>query len=170
LGIAVQGDLAAVVVVHANNGVVQGQETWPMLHRGDEQETLAMFVSEHYANRTPPRLLLSPEPFDDGTEQWLTNRRGSKVEVRNPLRGDLVTLQKLAQENAKIQITRLVNRTSGSLEQRAADEGAALLGLEQLNHIVCFDMAQLLGDERVGASVSFRNGRPDKKEYRKYTI
>ena len=170
LGIAVQGDLAAVVVVHANNGVVQGQETWPMLHRGDEQETLAMFVSEHYANRTPPRLLLSPEPFDDGTEQWLTNRRGSKVEVRNPRRGDLVTLQKLALENAKIQITRLVNRTSGSLEQRAADEGAALLGLEQLNHIVCFDMAQLLGDERVGASVSFRNGRPDKKEYRKYTI
>ena len=81
-----------------------------------------------------------------------------------------MTLQKLAQENAKIQITRLVNRTSGSLEQRAADEGAALLGLEQLNHIVCFDMAQLLGDERVGASVSFRNGRPNKKEYRKYTI
>ena len=31
-------------------------------------------------------------------------------------------------------------------------------------------MAQLLGDERVGASVSFRNGRPEKKEYRKYTI
>ena len=56
-----------------------------------------------------------------------------------------------------------MNRTSGSLEQRAADEGAALLGLEQLNHIVCFDMAQLLGDERVGASVSFRNGRPDKR-------
>ena len=170
LGISVQGDLAAVVVVHANNGVIQGQETWPMLHRGDEQETLAMFVSEHYANRTPPRLLVSPQPFDEGTEQWLSTRRGASVEVRTPLRGDLVTLQKLAHENAKIQIVRLSNRTSGSLEQRAADDGAGLLGLEQLDHIVCFDMAQLLGDERVGASVSFRNGRPDKKEYRKYTI
>ena len=170
LGISVQGDLAAVVVVHANNGVIQGQETWPMLHRGDEQETLAMFVSEHYANRTPPRLLVSPQPFDEGTEQWLSTRRGANVEVRIPLRGDLVTLQKLAHENANIQIVRLSNRTSGSLEQRAADDGAGLLGLEQLDHIVCFDMAQLLGDERVGASVSFRNGRPEKKEYRKYTI
>ena len=66
------------------------------------------------------------KPFDDGTEQWLTNRRGSKVEVRNPRRGDLVTLQKLAQENAKIQIKRLVNRTSGSLEQRAADGNGAV--------------------------------------------
>ncbi|MDA9828713.1 excinuclease ABC subunit UvrC [Candidatus Poseidoniaceae archaeon] len=170
LGIGVQGDLAAVVVVHANNGVVQGQEVWPMLHRGNVNETVSMFVSEHYTNRTPPRLLVTPEPLEDGTEQWLTKRRGSKVEVRIPARGDLVTLQTLAQQNAEIQIVQLSSKTSGSLEQRAADEGAALLGLEQLDHIVCFDMAQLLGDERVGASVSFRNGRPEKKEYRKYTI
>ena len=129
-----------------------------------------MFVSEHYANRAPPRLLLTPELLDDGTEEWLTSRRGSKVEVRTPVRGDLVTLQTLAQQNAEIQIVRLVNRTSGSLEQRAADDGAAVLGMEQLDHIVCFDMAQLLGDERVGASVTLRNGRPTKKEYRKYTV
>ena len=170
LGIASQGDLAAVVVVHANNGIVQGQEVWPMLHRGDLSETISMFISEHYASRTPPRLLLTPEPLADGTEQWLSSRRGSNVEVRIPVRGDLVTLQTLSQQNAVIQVERLSNRTSGSLEQRAADEGAALLGLEQLDHIVCFDMAQLLGDERVGASVTFRNGRPHKKEYRKYTV
>tara|TARA_B110000881_G_scaffold9296_1_gene7077 strand:+ start:848 stop:2608 length:1761 start_codon:yes stop_codon:yes gene_type:complete len=170
LGIAVQGDLAAMVVIHANNGVVQGQEVWPMLHRGDRGDTVSMFVSEHYTNRAPPRLLLTPEQLEDGTEQWLTSRRGSKVEVRTPVRGDLVTLQTLAQQNAEIQIVRLINRTSGSLEQRAADEGAALLGMEQLDHIVCFDMAQLFGDERVGASVTLRNGRPTKKEYRKYTV
>jgi excinuclease ABC subunit C len=170
LGIAVQGDLAAVVVIHANNGVVQGQEVWPMLHRGNQADTVSMFVSEHYANRAPPRLLLTPELLDEGTEEWLTSRRGSKVEIRTPVRGDLVTLQTLAQQNAEIQIVRLVNRTSGSLEQRAADDGAAVLGMEQLDHIVCFDMAQLLGDERVGASVTLRNGRPTKKEYRKYTV
>ena len=170
LGIAAQGDLAAVVVIHANNGIVQGQEVWPMLHRGDSSETISMFISEHYTSRTPPRLLLTPEPLADGTEQWLSSRRGSNVEVRIPARGDLVTLQTLAQQNAEIQVERLSNRTSGSLEQRAADEGAALLSLEQLDHIVCFDMAQLLGDERVGASVTFRNGRPHKKEYRKYTV
>ena len=55
------------------------------------------------------------------------------------------------------------NKASGSLEQRAADDGAAILGMESLDHIVCFDMAQLLGDSRVGASVCLRNGRPSKK-------
>ena len=64
----------------------------------------------------------------------------------------------------------MVNKSSGSLEQRAADEGAKALGMNQLDHVVCFDMAQLQGDERVGASVVFRKGRPAKDEYRKYVV
>ena len=141
-----------------------------MVHRGDLGETVASFVSEHYANRRPPRLLLTPTPLLDGIEEWLCTRRKAKVEVRTPLRGDLVTLLTLARQNADIQMTRLANATSGSLEQRAANDGAGVLGMDQLNHIVCFDMAQLLGDERVGASVTFRNGRPAKKEYRTYIV
>ena len=45
-----------------------------------------------------------------------------------------------------------------------------LLEMPQLNHIVCFDMAQIQGDQRVGASVCFKYGRPNKNEYRKYTF
>ena len=56
------------------------------------------------------------------------------------------------------------------MEQKAADEAAAVLGLEALDNLVCMDMAQFLGQERVGASVLFRNGRPDKKGYRTYTV
>ncbi|MBT5122231.1 MAG: excinuclease ABC subunit UvrC [Euryarchaeota archaeon] len=170
IGIVAQGEMAAVVIMHADQGVVKGQEVWPMVHRGDLGETVANFVAEHYANRRPPRLLLTPTPLLDGVEEWLCSRREAKVEVRTPLRGDLVTLLTLARQNADIQMTRLANATSGSLEQRAANEGAAVLGMEQLNHIVCFDMAQLLGDERVGASVTLRNGRPAKKEYRTYIV
>ena len=170
IGIVAQGDMAAVVVMHADQGVVKGQEVWPMVHRGDLGETVAQFVAEHYVNRRPPRLLLTPTPLLDGVEEWLCSRRGAKVEVRTPLRGDLVTLLTLARQNADIQMTRLANATSGSLEQRAANDAAAVLGMPQLNHIVCFDMAQLLGDERVGASVTLRNGRPAKKEYRTYTV
>ena len=61
-------------------------------------------------------------------------------------------------------------KDSGSLEQRSADDGAVLLGVERLDHVVCFDMAQLQGNERVGASICLRNGRPDKKAYRTYTV
>ena len=170
IGISTQGELAAIVVLHADDGVVKGQEVWPTIHRGDIGETVAMFVSEHYADRRPPRILLTPTPLGDTVESWLNDRRGSNVEVRQPRRGDLATLAKLAMQNSDIQLTRIANKSSGSLEQRAADEAAKLLGMDSLDHIVCFDMAQLLGDERVGVSVVMRNGRPAKKEYRKYIV
>lgn len=170
IGFASEGDLAAVVVLHADDGVVKGQESWQMIHREDIGETISMFVSDHYANRIPPKLLLTPTPLFDGVEDWLQTRRESAVEVRNPSRGDLVTLMKLASQNAEIQLIRFVNKTSGSLEKRAADDGAKLLGMQQMNHIVCFDMAQIQGEHRVGASVCFKDGRPVKEEYRKYTV
>lgn len=170
IGFAEQGDLAALIVLHADEGVVKGQEVWPYVHRGDIGETVSHFISEHYVNRRPPRLLLTPTPLLDGLQEWLDGRRGSAVEVRTPIRGDMVTLRTLADQNAEIQVARLSNKSSGSLEQRAADEAALLLGVEQMNHVVCFDMAQLQGDERVGASVVMRNGRPAKKEYRTYIV
>ena len=170
IGFASEGDLAALVILNADQGIVQGQEAWPAVHCGDIGETISMFIAELYAHRTPPRLLLSPVPIFSGLQSWLDERRGSSVEVRTPQRGDLENLATLARQNATIQLQRMANKSSGSLEQRAADEGAQALGLHSLDHIVCFDMAQLLGDERVGASVVMRNGRPAKDEYRKYVI
>ncbi|MBR96462.1 MAG: hypothetical protein CMA81_06580 [Euryarchaeota archaeon] len=170
IGIASRGDLAAIVVLHADEGVVKGQEAWPIIHRGDIGETVSMFVSSHYQNRCPPRLLLTPTPLFEGAKEWLNGRRQSLVEVRTPSRGDLVTLQNLANQNAEAQLSKFLDKASGSLEQKAANDAAELLGMDKLNHIVCFDMAQLIGENRVGASVSFRNGRPEKKEYRRYTV
>ena len=170
IGIGVKGDLAAIVVLHADDGVIKGQEAWPLVYGGDEGDSIASFIVEHYSDRRPPRMLLTPIPISDTIQGWLDERRGSKVEVRVPNRGDLVTLTNLARQNASMQVERMSNKASGSLEQRAADDGAAILGVESLDHIVCFDMAQLLGDSRVGASVCLRNGRPSKKEYRTYTV
>jgi excinuclease ABC subunit C len=170
IGIGIKGDLAAIVVIHADDGVIKGQESWPLIHRGDEGDSISRFVVEHYANRRPPKILLTPIPLSDTIQEWLNERRGSNVDVRVPMRGDFVTLTNLARQNASMQIERMSNKASGSLEQRAADEAAALLSMDSLDHIVCFDMAQLLGDSRVGASICLRNGRPAKKEYRTYTV
>ena len=170
IGIGTKGDLAAIVVIHADDGVVKGQEAWPLIHRGDEGDSISSFVVEHYSDRRPPRLLLTPIPLNGTIIDWLIERRGSNVENRTPTRGDFVTLTNLARQNAEIQVERMSNKSSGSLEQRAADDGAKLLEVDSLNHIVCFDMAQLQGEERVGASVVMRNGRPAKKDYRTYIV
>ena len=170
IGIGTKGDLAAIVVIHADDGVIKGQESWPLIHRGDEGDSISRFIVEHYTNRRPPKILLSPIPVSTTIQEWLNERRGGQVDVRVPQRGDFVTLTNLARQNANMQVERLSNKASGSLEQRSADEAATLLSMDSLDHIVCFDMAQLLGDSRVGASVCLRNGRPSKKEYRTYTV
>ncbi len=170
IGIGVKGDLAAIVVIHADDGVIKGQEAWPLIHRGDEGDSISRFIVDHYTNRRPPKILLCPIPISNTIHEWLNERREGQVDVRVPQRGDFVTLTNLAKQNAKMQVERMANKASGSLEQRAADDAASLLSMDSLNHIVCFDMAQLLGDSRVGASVCFRNGRPSKKEYRTYTV
>ena len=76
----------------------------------------------------------------------------------------------MATQNAEFQVVRHKNKRSGNLEKIAADDGAKLLQLESLDYIVCFDMAQLQGTERVGASIVLRNGRPANKEYRTYIV
>ena len=170
IGFANQGDLGTVVLLSTENGSVVGQVQYPLMHRGDTSESVSRVLAEHYAQRKPPKTILVPSPIGEWMESWLTERRGSKVEVRNPQRGELTKLRRMADANAEAQLMRNQLKESGSLEQRAADDAAKVLGMDQLNLIVCFDMAQLQGKERVGASVCLRNGRPAKKAYRTYTV
>ncbi len=170
IGFANQGDLGTVVLLSTENGSVVGQVQYPLMHRGDTSESVSRVLAEHYAQRKPPKTILVPSPIGEWMESWLTERRGSKVEVRNPQRGELNKLRRMADANAEAQLMRNQLKESGSLEQRAVDDAAKVLGMNHLNLIVCFDMAQLQGKERVGASVCLRNGRPDKKAYRTYTV
>ena len=170
IGFSSLGDSGIVVILHAKDGVVQGKTEYPLIHRGDVSESVSLVLSEHYAHRKPPKILLLPTQIGISTQRWLKSRRGGAFEARVPMRGDLSKLRMMADRNAEILVVRAQKNSSGSLEQRAADDCADLLELESVNHIVCFDMAQLMGSERVGASIVFRNGRPSKKEYRTYKI
>ena len=170
IGFSSLGDSGIVVILHAKDGVVQGKTEYPLIHRGDVSESVSLVLSEHYAHRKPPKILLLPTQIGVSTQRWLKSRRGGAFEARVPMRGDLSKLRMMADRNAEILVVRAQKNSSGSLEQRAADDCADLLELESVNHIVCFDMAQLMGSERVGASIVFRNGRPSKKEYRTYKI
>ena len=170
IGFASMGDSGMVTILHAKEGVVEGQTEYPLIHRGDVSESVSCVLVEHYSNRRPPKSVLVPSQVGESVESWLSETRGSNVAVRIPVRGDLAKLRRMADRNAEVLVRRSWGKSSGSLEQKAADDAAKLLGLDSLNHLVCFDMAQLQGVERVGASVVFRNGRPSKKEYRTYRV
>ncbi len=168
VGFSSSGDSGCLVILHAKGGIIRGQVEYQLIHRGDVSDSVSLVLSEHYANRRPPKSLLVPSPLGDSMAEWLSKRRSSSVEVRVPVRGELAKLRTMADRNAEIHLIR--SSRAGDLEKSAADEGAALLGLDTLDHIVCFDMSQTLGKERVGASVVMRGGRPSKEEYRTYRV
>ncbi len=171
IGFASRGDLGAVVFLHAKNGVVTGQTYYPLIHRGDIAESISLLITEHYQSRRPPRTILTPTPINEHLGEWLKEIREGAIEIKTPLRGELATLRGLADQNAEMQAQRAFDkRSSGNLEQKSAIECSTYLEMESLDTVVCFDMAQLQGEEKVGACVTLRNGRPDKKSYRTYKV
>lgn len=171
IGFASRGDLGAIVFLHATKGVVTGQTHYPLLHRGDIAESVSLLISEHYQSRRPPRTILTPTPINEQLGEWLKEQRDGVIEIKTPLRGELVTLRELADQNAEMQAQRAFDkRSSGNLEKKSAIECAAYLEVESLDTVVCFDMAQLQGEQKVGACITLRNGRPDKKGYRTYKV
>jgi len=171
IGFGSRGDLGAVVFMHAKQGVVTGKTHYPLLHRGDVSESVSLILSEHYHSRRPPAKILTPTPIGQQLEDWLKERRNGAVEIRVPIRGELATLRTLADQNAEMQAQRAFDkRSSGNLEKKSATECATYLEVESLDTVVCFDMAQLQGNEKVGACITLRNGRPDKKNYRTYKV
>ena len=164
------GEMGMIVILHTNDGIIQGQVQYPLIHRGDIVESVALVLSEHYSSRKPPRKLLVPSPVSDWMEQWIAERRGGPVEIRVPKRGELVKLRSMADSNAKFHAEMNTNKTSNNIERMSVEDAMELIDAQSLDHIVCFDMAQLQGEERVGACISLRNGKPSKKEYRTFTI
>ena len=171
IGFASREDRGSVTILHAKNGVIQGKVDYPLIHRGDISESVACVLSEHYTNRRPPKTLLIPSPLGNSMEKWLSEKRGkNKIEIKIPKRGELAKLRRMADQNAEINVLRHRKTSSGSLEQNAANDCAKLLQLDSMDYVVCFDMAQILGEERVGASIVLSKGRPNKKEYRTYRV
>ena len=170
VGFAERGDLATVTVVQTINGIVQGKQDYSMIHRGDVVETVQRALDVHYMAQQPPKRLLVPILLDREFIVQLREKARATFEIRVPKRGDLANLRTLADRNADIHLQRSRNSVKGSIEAKAASDLAEVLGIEAVQTLVCFDMAQIQGEQRVGAMVVFQNGRAEKKSYRKYKI
>lgn len=174
------GGDAGVQVGFLRSGRILGSEFFPMQARIEDRpgEILASFVSQFYADAAvvPPVILLSnelPAEEKDLLAGWLSERRGGKVAITAPKRGrkrDLVTMvEKSAGENLEQSRLRYL-----SDEQRmtgAMVDLAEALDLPRLpRRIECFDISNLQGTNPVASMVVFQDGRPAKKEYRRFTI
>ncbi|MFG2106685.1 excinuclease ABC subunit UvrC [Micromonospora chersina] len=172
---------AAVQVFHVRDGRVRGQRGW-VVEKTEELTTgdlVHHFCTQVYGGEQGeadvPRELLVPElPGDvEALADWLSARRGSRVSLRVPQRGDKRSLLETVERNAKDALARHKLKRAGDLTTRsqALDEIADALGMRTSPlRIECFDVSQIQGTDVVASMVVFEDGLPRKSEYRRFIV
>jgi excinuclease ABC subunit C len=178
IGIAADGDRATVQVFPLRDGRLIDRYGFH-LENVDGQDTatlLEAFLIEYYgsAPSMPPQIVVPPDSGDTSVlTDFLSERRGSRVEVRAPARGEKRRLQELATQNARLALESEVLQVERKRVRRveALEELREALNLESLPlRIECYDVSNIQGESVVGSMVVFQDAMPKKAHYRKFGV
>ena len=178
IGVAVSPERAAVQVFPLRDGRMVDRYSFHLENAAGEEleEVLEQFCLEYYgsAPSIPPQILVPHGAGDTSAlAEFLSERRGSRVEVRVPERGEKRRLQALAQENATLALESetFVAETKRARRVEALEELREALNLESLPiRIECFDISNLQGREVVGSMVVFEDAVAKRSHYRKFML
>ena len=178
IGLAVEADRAAVQVFPLRDGKMIDRYAFHLENVAgeDAQAVLEAFVIEYYggAPSTPPEVLVPADVADTSAiAEFLTSRRGSRVEVRAPMRGEKRRLVELAVDNARLALDSDTAQREATRQRRVAalEELREVLNLESLPlRIECFDISNIQGESIVASMVVFVDGRPKNTHYRTFAI
>ncbi|MBQ7468967.1 MAG: excinuclease ABC subunit UvrC [Pseudobutyrivibrio sp.] len=168
---------AVVQVFFIRGGKMIGREHFFINVRVDDnkEDLLAYFIKDYYTG-TPfiPREIFVQFEMEETEliENWLTDKKGSRVYIRTPKRGDKEKLVELAAKNAQMvldqdreKIKKEQGRTIGAMK-----EIAELLGLPGASRMEAYDISNISGFQSVGSMVVFEKGKPKRSDYRKFKI
>jgi excinuclease ABC subunit C len=178
IGIAASGRTAAVQVFPLRGGRLVDRHTFYLENEAGEDvpQLLESFCLEYYggAPSVPPLIVVPPDVGPtDALAEFLSDLRGSRVEVRPARRGEKRRLQELAQQNAELALeSDVASRERTRLRRiEALEELRECLNLESLPiRIECFDISNIQGESPVGSMVVFQDATPKKAHYRKFGI
>jgi excinuclease ABC subunit C len=178
IGIAVDGDRAAVQVFPLRDGRLIDRYGFHLENAAGQgiAALLEAFAVEYYgsAPSVPPQIVVPRDAGDTAAlEEFLSERRGSRVEVRAPVRGEKRRLQELATENARVALESdaLVAETRRLRRVEALEELREALNLESLPlRIECYDVSNIQGEAVVGSMVVFQDAVAKKAHYRKFGV
>ena len=123
---------------------------------------LEEFITQYYSDYPIPKELIVPEPLDKSLEQFLSHQKNGKVCITVPQRGEKKQLLRLVKKNIDITFFAATKKIA-ALQQRLRLHEKPIV-------IECFDISHLSGTSTVGSMVQFRNGQPDKSNYRRFRI
>jgi excinuclease ABC subunit C len=178
IGIAARDACAAVQVFPLRDGKLVGRHSFHLenVEGQDIPTVLEAFCLEYYgsAPTVPPEIVVPPEATDtEALEEFLSERRGSRVEVRPPQRGEKRRLQELATQNAQLALETDLAATEQKRLRRveALEELREALNLESLPvRIECYDISNIQSESPVGSMVVFQDAQPKKAHYRKFGL
>jgi excinuclease ABC subunit C len=167
-----------VQIFFVRGGKIVGRENYFLRGTDDSSrgEVIASFMKQFYLTSqfVPRHILLETELEEQSIlEQWLTEKRESRVYLKVPKRGQAKELVDLVGRNASEALARQEQeetyqeqRTAGVLEQLQN-----MLGLEDVPHrMECYDISNTQGTESVASMVVFVDGKPKKDQYRRFKI
>ena len=168
---------AVVQVFFIRDGKLIGREHFYLTVALQEsrEQIMTSFIKQYYAG-TPfiPKELLLQEHVEEQEVliEWLSEKRGQKVSIRVPKKGQKEKLVDLAARNAQMvleqdkeKIKREELRTKGAVRQIEK-----WLGLKGIVRMEAFDISNTNGFESVGSMVVYENGKPKRSDYRKFRI
>src|SRR6266508_4382913 len=178
IGLAADGDRAAVQVFPLRDGKLIDRHSFHLENVGGQDLTtvLEQFCLEYYgsAPSIPPQIVVPRDAGDIAAlEEFLTERRGARVELRPAERGEKRRLRELATENAQLALTSdaAVSEQKRLRRVEALEELREALNLESLPiRIECYDISTAMGQDNVGSMVVFQDGVAKKAHYRKFGI
>ena len=178
IGIAADGDRAAVQVFPLRDGRLIDRYGFHLENTGGQETSslLETFCLEYYgsAPSVPPQIVVPRDSGDTSAlAEFLAERRGSRVEVRAPVRGEKRRLQELATQNARLALESDALQTERRRLRRveALEELREALNLESLPlRIECYDVSNIQGEAVVGSMVVFQDALPKKAHYRKFGV
>lgn len=171
------GDEAVVQVFFIRGGKMLGRDYFYLTGVEGEEDAsvLAAFIKQMYAG-TPyiPKEIWTEGEVEDSEAifAWLSEKRGRKVYLRIPKRGQKERMLELAKQNAYMVLTKDAEKLKAERARTigAVEEIQSLLGLDGLSRIESYDISNINGFETVGSMVVFEDGKAKKNDYRKFRI
>ncbi|MGG4494129.1 excinuclease ABC subunit UvrC [Brevibacillus reuszeri] len=169
IGFAVEKGWMCIQIFYMRQGKMIERQTTSFPYYGEENEDFMSYVSQFYydkQNALPKEILLPEQSDTELLSDWLG------IKVHAPKRSKKRELVQMASENARIALQEkfaLMSKDDARTVQAVHNLGH-ILGIGVPHRIEAFDNSNIQGTEPVSAMIVFTDGRPDKKEYRKFKI
>ncbi len=178
IAITRDGDDACAVVIQLRDGKILGKESFILEQTQTSilSKILKTFLQEYYMHTDfiPVSIDLQELPEDANLlEEWLRERRGKKITFHYPQKGERLKLLQMALNNAQLKLEeeKIAKEEAEARTTKAVKELQEELKLPILpRRIIAFDISNLSDTNKVASLVTFVNGIPRKKDYRRFRI